>query len=537
MSNWSYVDVWRTVADKQPLASAIEAGDTVYSWREFVEAFESLGTFFHQRGLPRQSTVAAYLYNGPEYLLTFAATMAAGHVPINTNYRYGHDELAYLFDNADTRIVVFHGTFTDKIEALRHELPNIVSYLHVQDGTGPCPAWATPFTEALATVAAPLPASSPDDLVMMYTGGTTGMPKGVMWRQDDLFVRLNAGGFRKYPEHGDLSDVARMIDEGGPGYALLPACPLMHGTGLFTAIRALAESGRVVLLPSRKFDAQELAETIEDYDVNAVVIVGDPFARPLLLEIRENPSRYKFTALVAIVSSGAMWSQEIKEGLVELYDSILLVDTFSSSEALGMGSSVSSKRKMTQTAAFKLGEMVRVVGDDGQDVTPGTEEIGRLMIGGRNPMGYYKDQAKSDATFQTIDGIRYSVPGDMAKVREDGSIHLLGRGSQCINTAGEKVFPEEVEESLKTHPAVADACVVGTPSDKYGSQVVAAVEFHVGQSASEAELIEHVKSKLASYKAPRAVRVVETIGRAVNGKMDYARHQREAIEWLATLTH
>jgi acyl-CoA synthetase (AMP-forming)/AMP-acid ligase II len=139
------------VADKQPLASAIESGDTVYSWREFVDAFESLGTFFHQRGLPRQSTVAAYLYNGPEYLLTFAATMAAGHVPINTNYRYGHDELAYLFDNADTRIVVFHGTFTEKIEALRHELPNIVSYLHVEDGTGPCPAWATPFTEALAS--------------------------------------------------------------------------------------------------------------------------------------------------------------------------------------------------------------------------------------------------------------------------------------------------------------------------------------------------------------------------------------------------
>ena len=504
MSEWSYVDVWRTVAGKQPLASAIEAGETVYSWREFVDAFESLGTYFHQLGLPRQSTVAAYLYNGPEYLLTFAGTMAAGHVPINTNYRYGHDELAYLFDNADTRIVVFHGTFTDKIEALRHELPNIVSYLHVQDGTGPCPEWATPFTEALATKAAPLPASSPDDLVMMYTGGTTGMPKGVMWRQDDLFVRLNAGGFR---------------------------------TGLFTAIRALAEAGRVVLLPSRKFDAQELAETIEEYDVNAVVIVGDPFARPLLLEIRENPTKYKFTALVAIVSSGAMWSQEIKEGLIELYESVLLVDTFSSSEALGMGSSVSSKRKMTQTASFKLGEMVRVVNDEGQDVTPGTEEIGRLMIGGRNPMGYYKDQAKSDATFQTIGNVRYSVPGDMAKVREDGSIHLLGRGSQCINTAGEKVFPEEVEESLKTHPAVADACVVGTPSDKYGSQVVAAVEFHVGQSASEAELIEHVKSRLASYKAPRAVRIVETIGRAVNGKMDYARHQREAIEWLAAVTN
>ena len=534
MSSWTYVDVWRTVARKQPSASAIECGTTTISWAEFADSFESIGSYLAGLNLPEQSTVATYLYNCPEYLQTFAGTMAAGCVPINTNYRYGHDELLYLFDNADTRVLVFHGTFTEKVNALRDSLPNVVAYVHVADGTDECPAWATPFAEVLATEHVALRTPSPEDLIMMYTGGTTGMPKGVMWRQDDLFVRLNAGGFRKYPEHGDLSDVERLIDEAGPGYGLLPACPLMHGTGLFTAIRQLAESGRVVLLPSRKFDPQELAETIEDFDVNAVVIVGDPFARPLLLEVRQHPERYPFRSLVAIVSSGAMWSQEIKEGLLALYPSVLLVDTFSSSEALGMGSSVSSSRKMSQTASFKLGEMVRVVGDDGRDVTPGTEEIGRLMIGGRNPMGYYKDQAKSDATFQTIDGIRYSVPGDMAKVRQDGSIHLLGRGSQCINTAGEKVFPEEVEEALKTHSAVADACVVGTPSEKYGSQVVAAVEFHSGQTASEDELIAHVKSKLASYKAPRAVRFVETIGRAVNGKMDYARHQREAIEWLDT---
>jgi acyl-CoA synthetase (AMP-forming)/AMP-acid ligase II len=177
--------------------------------------------------------------------------------------------------------------------------------------------------------------------------------------------------------------------------------------------------------------------------------------------------------------------------------------------------------------------MVRVVNDNLVDVTPGSDEIGRVMIGGRNPLGYYKDPEKSAATFPTIDGVRYSVPGDMARVREDGSIHLLGRGSQCVNTAGEKVFPEEVEEALKTHPAVADACVVGIPDERFGQRVVAAVEFHEGQQADEASLIEHVKSRLAHYKAPRGIRVVPTSGRAVNGKMDYARHQAEAREWFS----
>jgi acyl-CoA synthetase (AMP-forming)/AMP-acid ligase II len=532
MSSWSYVDVWRAVGDAQPDAVAIEAGDVVVTWSEFVQQMDQLGTYFHQLGLPRQSTVAAYLYNCPEYLVTFAATLAAGLVPINTNYRYGHDELAYLFDNADTRVIVFHGTFTERIDGLRAQLPGVVSYVHVDDGSTPCPSWATPFSEAVATRADTLPPSSPDDLVMLYTGGTTGMPKGVMWRQDDLFVRLNSGGFRKYPEEGGVEDVRRFIRDAGAGYTLLPACPLMHGTGLFTAIRALGEAGRVVLLTGRHLDPVELASTLQDYDVNVAVIVGDPFARPLLQELKKNPTRYPLASLVSIVSSGAMWSQEIKDGLIAHAPDVLLVDTFGSTEALGLGSSLSSKKRSSATATFSLGAMVRIVNDEGRDVQPGSDDIGKVMIGGRNPLGYYKDPVKSDATFHVIDGVRYSVPGDFAKVLADGKIQLLGRGSQCINTAGEKVFPEEVEEALKTHSTVADACVVGVPHERFGQQVVAAVELHDGAVVDVSELIEHVKSRLASYKAPRHVRIVPTIGRAVNGKMDYARHQREAREWL-----
>jgi acyl-CoA synthetase (AMP-forming)/AMP-acid ligase II len=229
-----------------------------------------------------------------------------------------------------------------------------------------------------------------------------------------------------------------------------------------------------------------------------------------------------------------MWSQEIKDGLLDHHPGMILVDAFSSSEALGMGASVSRSGATERTARFTLGADVRVVDDEGRDVEAGSDTIGRLMLGGRNPLGYYKDEAKSAATFQVYDGVRYSVPGDMAKVNADGTIQLLGRGSQCINTAGEKVYPEEVEETLKSHTAVADACVVGVPDEEYGQRIIAAVELHPDASANEDELIGHVRSHLAHYKAPRGIRFVDTIGRAVNGKMDYARHQREAAEWAAT---
>jgi 3-oxocholest-4-en-26-oate---CoA ligase len=443
----------------------------------------------------------------------------------------------------------------DRIERIRDRLPRIRSWLWVDDGTSPCPSWALAY-EGVATGTAGLrpgsmgpdgpsgpPASgrvvapwgrSPDDLYMLYTGGTTGMPKGVMWRQDDLFARLNGAGFRRYAEDAGPEGVRAELERGGRGMTLLPACPLMHGTGGFTALECLSEGGRVVTLTSRRFDPIELLDTVEREKVNGLVIVGDAFAKPILATLDANPGRWDLTSLVGIISSGVMWSEETKQGLIRHHPGMLLVDAFSSSEAIGMGSSVSTGSSAAHTAQFILGPEVRVLGEDGRDVEPGTGQSGVLALGGRIPLGYYKDEVKTAATFRTIDGTRYSVPGDYAQVSEDGSIHLLGRGSVSINTGGEKVYPEEVEEVVKTIDAVVDAVVVGIPDERFGEEIVAVVELAPGtppDQVTESSVIEHVKSRLAGFKAPRRVRFVTTIGRSPSGKVDYARHRAEAAEW------
>jgi len=535
VTSWNYADVWEAVADTQPDQPAVVQGDRRTTWGAFDRRADGVARWLLELGAGHQDKVALYLTNSVEYLESMFAATKAGLVPVNTNYRYADDELAYLWANADAIAVVFHGSFADRAGRVRHRVPGVRGWLWVDDGSGPCPDWATPYEEPARSAGGRARAPwgrSGDDLIMLYTGGTTGMPKGVMWRQDDLFARLNASGFRRYDESDGIEGVRRRLTETGPGTSLLPACPLMHGTGGFTAWECLSEGSHVVLLEGRHFDPVELFDTIERERVNGLVIVGDPFGRPMLAALDAEPGRWNLSSLMGIISSGAMWSEPIKEGLLRHHPNMLLVDAFSSSEALGMGSSVSSAGAAAKTAEFTLGPEVRVLTPDGRPVEPGSEEIGVLALGGRNPLGYYKDDQKTAATFRMIDGVRYSIPGDHARVRADGSIHLLGRGSVCINTAGEKVFPEEVEEALKTHPAVHDAVVVGVPDEKYGEKVVATVEPAPGCSIEEeAELIDFVKARLAGYKAPRRVRVVETIGRAPNGKVDYGRHRHEATEW------
>ena len=522
---WNFADVWEVVAEQLPDAPAQVQGARVLSWSEFDRRADGVARALLDAGLGHQAKVAQYLHNAPEYLESLFAAFKAGLVPVNTNYRYGDDELHYLWDNADVEAVVFHATFTERVEAIRDRLPQVRAWLWVDDGAGPCPDWASPYEQAASSDPGRVVADwgrSADDLYLLYTGGTTGKPKGVMWRQGDLFALLNRTAAVRYEgEEGDLDVVRAMLARPGP--VQMPACPLMHGTGAFSAFAAMSAGGSVVTLTNRSFDVVELLDTIERERVNAIAIVGDAFAKPMLRSLDAEPDRWDISSLRLVLSSGVMWSEETKQGLLRHHPRMLLADQFSSSEAMGMGTSVSTGDGATRTARFELGANARVIDHEGNDVEPGSGEVGQVAVKGRQPIGYYKDPEKTAATFLEIDGERYSVPGDFAMVEADGSLTLLGRGSVCINTGGEKVYPEEVEEALKTHAGVHDAVVVGVPDERFGEAIAAVVEVTPGAEVAERDLIDHVRARLARYKAPRHLVTVDSIARSPNGKVDYRR--------------
>ena len=536
MAGWNFAELWERVAERFGDADALVQGTRRLTWAEMDARANGVARYLLDEGAGHQDKVALYLYNGPEYMEASFAAYKAGLVPVNTNYRYLDDELAYLWNNADAIAVVFHSSFTDRVDHVRGRTPEVRQWLWVDDDGGECPDWAVPYEVAAATTTERTEAPwgrSGDDILMIYTGGTTGMPKGVMWRQDDL-VRATCGVgnalFLDDPEAvgGPDAVVAALAGPGVPG---LPACPLMHGTGWFTANIYLTQAGSVVCLEDRHLDVPELLDTIEREGVGALTIVGDAFAKPIVKALDANPGRWDLSSLLLISSSGVMWSEGSKHGLLAHNPGMLLIDSFSSSEAIGLGQSVSAAGAEEKTAHFTLGANAKVFNDDGVPVEPGSGERGRVAVPGHQPIGYYKDPEKSAQTFITYEGARYSMPGDYATVEADGSITLLGRGSVCINTGGEKVFPEEVEEALKIHGHVADAVVVGVPDEKFGEAITAVVE-PGDQPIDEAELIAHVKEHLAHYKAPKRVLTIDTIGRAPNGKVDYKRMKAYALDAL-----
>jgi fatty-acyl-CoA synthase len=537
VAGWNFADVFEVIAEVQPEAQAQVQGSNRSTWADFDRRADGLARTLLDAGAQQQDKVALYVYNGPEYLESCFGAWKAGLVPFNTNYRYTEDELVYLWDNADAVACIFHGTFVPTIESIRSKLPNITTWLWVDDGAGPCPDWATPYEDAASASderVTPPWGRSGDDLLMLYTGGTTGMPKGVMWRQDDLFRTLNGSTSPNFGPEADLGLVREKLGESGPGAVGLPACPLMHGTGWFNMLIILSTGGSCVCVEGRSFDVVEMLDTIEREGVNAAAIVGDAFAKPVLKALDAEPNRWDLASLVVLSSSGVMWSEATKQGLLGHNPGMMLVDAFSSSEALGMGQSVSSAAGASKTAKFTLGDNARVIDDAGRDVEPGSGQSGRVAVKGVTPVGYYKDPDKSAATFIEIDGDRYSIPGDYATVAADGTLELLGRGSVCINTGGEKVYPEEVEEALKEHPSVMDAVAVGVPDERFGEAITAMVQpTEAGAIVNEAELIAHVKTKLAAYKAPKRILTIETIGRAPNGKVDYKRLKALAVEELA----
>jgi 3-oxocholest-4-en-26-oate---CoA ligase len=539
MPGWNFADAWEIVAETLPDAPALLHGDLVRPWTDFDARADGVAAALLDAGVTEGTTVAQYLTNRPEYLESVFAAFKLGLPPVNTNYRYVDDELVYLWDNADTSAVVFEGQYAERIEGIRDRVPGVKVWLWVDDGAGACPAWARSYEDAATSgagrTAAPWGRSG-DSLYLLYTGGTTGMPKGVMWRNDDLLLVLNDGAPKKrqLPEEADLDHLRRVVSS--PGIRTLPACPLMHGTGAFNAFTALTVGGSVVTLTGRSFDPVELLDAVQDKQVNNTAIVGDAFAKPILAALDAEPDRWDISSLKVVVSSGVMWSQASKDGLLRHNPRMLLVDTLGSSEAIGMASSVSTgsgeQGSSARTATFTLGPSTKVIADDGTEVQPGDDRIGRIAIKGRTPIGYFKDPVKSAETFVRIGDATYSMPGDYARVEADGTLVLLGRGSVCINTGGEKVFPEEVEEALKEHPGVRDAVVVGLPDERFGQAITAVVEPAPGSSPSEQELIEAVKAHHASYKAPKRVVFVDSLARAANGKVDYKRWTTHAADAL-----
>ena len=521
MASWNFSDIYSVVAEEIPDAVALIQGTRKVIWRDLDRRSTSVAAYWLRAGLEHQDKIAQYLYNAPEYLESALACFRGGFVPLNTNFRYGADELTYLWHNGDVTSVVFHGTFVPVIERMRERVPRVKVWLWVDDGSHPCPSWAVPYDEATSTPVSPGWRPRPttgDDLLLLYTGGTTGMPKGVAWRQEDLFLRLNTENGDPYPEEQDLTFLRSKVSKRGRAH--LSAGPLMHGAGLLTCFMTLSRGGAISHLTERKFSAIDLLDTVDRDQVATLMWIGDAFGRPVLDALCANPARWNLSTLRTIISSGVVFSAEIKQGILEHIPNVAIADVFGSSETMSLGRSVTEKGKLQKTATFKAKGVTRVITEEGKDVEPGSGERGLLAIGGRQPVGYYNDPKKTASTFRSIDGKRYVVPGDWATVESDGTITLIGRGSECINTGGEKVFPEEVEITLKTHDAVNDVVVVGIPDSRFGQAIAAVVALKDGASATSEDLILHVKSRISAYKAPSRIKFVNDIGRLPNGKAD-----------------
>jgi fatty-acyl-CoA synthase len=524
---WCFAEVFETVAGLVPDAPALIHGETRRTWREYDDRAGRIASALVAAGLGPDSKVGLYGYNSNEYLEGQYGVFKARGVPVNVNYRYVEHELLYLLDNADAEAIFFDAQFAPRLAAIRASLPKLKLFIQIDDDSGQHLEGAVGF-EAIIAAHEPLPRQdhSEDDLYMLYTGGTTGMPKGVMYRQGDFVLGLAAAGMGPdAPKtYESMTAAILALRDAGQAPVSLAACPLMHGTGLWLGVFiAHFLGGAAVTFRNTHFDADALWRLAAKERVTSIAIVGDAFAKPMLASLRAAEAAgepHDVSALKQIISSGVMFSAEVKRGLLEFAD-IALLDAMGSTEG-SMGSSVVSRALPPgETARFVKNPTTKVFNDRDEEVTPGSDEIGMIANGGFAPVGYFKDPEKSARTFRIVNGQRYSFPGDFAKVAADGSLILLGRGSACINTGGEKVFPEEVEEALKAHGAVWDALVVGVPDERFGERVTAVVSVRPGQTLDEAELTAFVRERIAGYKLPRRLIVADTVRRAPNGKADY----------------
>jgi fatty-acyl-CoA synthase len=530
---------WEAVADSAPERDAIVQGERRITYQAFDDKAARFASALEAAGVDEVGKVALYLFNCPEYLIAQHGAFKHRAVPINVNYRYLDNELVYLVENSDAQALVFHTSLGACVDRVREQLTNVRLFVEVDDG-GTHVDGAVEF-EALLGQHEPQPRKqrSPDDLYMLYTGGTTGMPKGVMYPQGDLTERIVTAvavtrGVQIVPTtREDIAAFVAAVNEPDV-LTSIPCCPLMHGTGMWvSAMPALLSGGTVLLLEGRSFDAHEVWRVVEKERAAVIVIVGDPFARPLLraLEEREAAGQpYDTSSVRFIHSSGAIWSSEIKDGLRSRLTAIL-VDSLGSTEGGTIGLSGATRDLGAETAHFTLAPDSKVVNEHRQEVSRGTGEQGMLATR-TAAYAYFKDPDKTAQTFIMLDGESYVLTGDWATVDEDGSINLLGRGSMSINSGGEKIFAEEVEEAVKRHPQVDDCLVVGIPDERFGQRVVAVIGTKATPPTPE-EVVEFLRGSLAPYKIPKAVIVRDAVQRAANGKADYKWAREVALKEYA----
>ena len=536
-----FATVWESLADVVGDATAIVHGDTRRTWTEYDNRSARVAAAYVDAGLVPDSKVGLFLYNSNEYLEAQYAAFKMRGVPVNVNYRYLDEELWYLLDNSDSEALVFHSSLGDRVARIIGRLPKIKLLVEVDDGGTGQVEGARRYDDIVAGYD-PMPRITRDesDIYMLYTGGTTGMPKGVMYAMGGMTGGFITSGF---PLVGaaPIADAALVasavtgIVAAGNQIISIPSCPLMHGTGLWLgAFIPHLMGGSVITLPSRSLDSDELLNTVQNEKATSVVIVGDSFAKPIVRALDAAIAAgkpYDTTTLKMVVSSGVMWTSEVKAQMLDLIPQAVLLDAMGSSEG-SMGMQISMRGMPIETAKFSQSPTTKVFTDDDREVVAGSGEAGMVAAGGNVPLGYFKDPEKSARTFRTIGGVRYSFPGDMATVNADGSLALLGRGSQVINTAGEKVFPEEVEEAVKRSEGVLDCLVVGVDDEKFGQSVTAVASLAEGATIDEATIIASVKGQLAGYKAPKRVIFVSAVPRAPNGKADYKAAKQQALEAL-----
>ena len=531
--NMNLASVWEQIADAQPEALALANADTSRTWAEFDDRASRLAGALEAAGIGADDNVACAMYNGNEYIEAEFAAFKARAAPCNVNYRYVEAELQYLIDNSDSKAVFFDSSLAERFGNVRDQLPGV--QLWIQVGGDSVPDWAVGYETVIADnePAARIERSG-QDLWILYTGGTTGNPKGVMWPHENILMvtkRIFELLALEFPTSLDQTGAAAAaIAELGATPRQLAASPLMHGTAGIGALMYLTCGGAVVTMTSRSLDSDELWRTVQARQCTVASIVGDVFCTPMVDALdaaAEAGSPYDLTSLASITSSGVMWSQPVKDRLLAHAHAggttLICNDSLGSSEGVGFAGKQSSAGKGTdtKTATFTLGPNAAVFTEDGRRVEPGSDEKGLLAVGGPIPLGYYGDPVKSAETFRKIEGQRWSVPGDWATVAADGSVTLLGRGSMSINTGGEKVYPEEVEEALKLLDDVVDANVVGVPDPKWGAAVTAVVQLTDGATPADSDLVDALRSSLSGYKLPKHVIRVEKLFRSPNGKSDY----------------